>query len=167
LFVDKNNIRNYPKSPAERQLCEKYNVWLEKHVAPFVDFEEFLDKEIDGKNIKVLCIIAGLEKFQGSMNENKFRGFFNGVKTLDNINLLFVDSSFKLKKVGFEDWFSSTTNNSNGVWIGSGFMEQSVFNCAEMDSRHRIKVDKQYAWIVKNSESVLVKIVGEKEKNEE
>lgn len=44
LFVDKNNIRNYPKSPAERQLCEKYNVWLEKHVAPFVDFEEFLDK---------------------------------------------------------------------------------------------------------------------------
>jgi hypothetical protein len=101
------------------------------------------------------------------MNENKFRGFFNGVQTLDNINLIFVDSSFKLKKVGFEEWYSSTTNNSNGIWIGSGFVEQNVFNCSEMGSEHRIKIDKQYAWVLKNNEASLIKIAGEKEKNAE
>ena len=101
------------------------------------------------------------------MNEKKFNGFFNGVKTLDNINLLFVDSSFKLKKVGFESWFSGVTNNSNGVWIGSGFMEQNVFNCSSFGTEHKEKIDKQYAWVIKNNEPELVKIVGEKEKNEE
>ena len=144
------------------------NTYVDKNFEEFIlRFENFLDREIDGKNIKVLCIIAGLEKFQGSMNEKKFNGFFKGIKTLDNVNLLFVDSSFKLKKVGFEAWYSTTTNNSNGIWIGSGFMEQNVFNCSDIGPEHKEKIDKQFAWLIKNNEADLVKIVGEKEKNEE
>jgi S-DNA-T family DNA segregation ATPase FtsK/SpoIIIE len=144
------------------------NTYADKNFEEFIlMFEQFLDREIDGKNIKVLCIIAGLEKFQGSMNEDMVNGFFNGVQTLDNVNLIFVDSSFKLKKVGFEPWYDAVTNNSNGIWIGSGFMEQNVFNCSEFNADHREKINKQYAWIIKNNEADLVKIMGEKEKDEE
>ena len=144
------------------------NTYADKNFEEFIlRFEQFLDKEIDGKPIKVLCIIAGLEKFQGSMNEKKFNGFFNGIKTLDNVNLMFVDSSFKLKKVGFESWYSGVTNNSNGIWIGNGFMEQTVINCNDYNNRFKEKIDKQYAWIAKNGEAELIKIVGEKEKEDE
>lgn len=144
------------------------NTYADKNFEEFLlQFEAFLDKEIDGKNIKVLCIIAGLEKFQGSINEKKFNGFFKGIKTLPNVNLLFVDSSFKLKKVGFESWYSDITNNSNGIWVGSGFMEQTVISCNDYGNTFKEKIDKQYAWIAKNGEAELIKIVGEKEKEDE
>ena len=144
------------------------NTYADKNFEEFLlSFEQFLDKEIDGKPIKVLCIIAGLEKFQGSINEKKFNGFFKGIKTLDNVNLVFVDSSFKLKKVGFESWYSSVTNNTNGIWVGNGFMEQAVINSNDYTNKFKEKIDRQYAWVAKNGEAELIKIVGEKEKEDE
>ena len=130
-------------------------------------FEAFLDKEIDGREIKVLCIIVGLEKFRQSMNDNKFKGFFNGIKTLPNLNLAFVDSSFKLKKVCFEPWYSGVTNNSNGIWVGPGFMEQTVINTSDYKNKLRDQINHQFAWVTINGESQLVKIVGEKEFKDE
>jgi len=147
---------------------ETVNTYADKNFEEFIlKFEQFLDKEIDGKNIKVLCIIAGLEKFQGSMNEKKFNGFFNGIKTLDNVNLVFVDSGFKLKKVGFESWYSGVTNNANGIWVGPGFMEQTVISCNDYNNRFKEQIDKQFVWVAKNGEADLVKIVGEKEIEDE
>ena len=144
------------------------NTYADKNYEEFIlKFEQFLDKEIDGKDIKVLCIIAGLEKFQGSMNDKTFNGFFAGIKTLPNVNLIFVDSSFKLKKIGFETWYSGVTNNSNGIWVGSGFMEQTVISCNDYNNRFKEQIDKQFAWVAKNGEADLVKIVGEKEKEDE
>jgi len=144
------------------------NTYADTNFQDFIlKFEQFLDKEIDGKDIKVLCIIAGLEKFQSSLDSKILNGFFGGIKTLPNVNLIFVDSSFKLKKIGFESWYSGVTNNSNGIWIGSGFMEQTVISCNDYNNRFKEKIDKQYAWICKNGEAELVKIVGEKESEDE
>ncbi|MBE6188773.1 MAG: acyltransferase [Rikenellaceae bacterium] len=44
LFVDKSNIDKYPKLPISSQLGRGYNSWLERHKAPFKDFEDFLAK---------------------------------------------------------------------------------------------------------------------------
>ena len=144
------------------------NTYADSNFEEFIlQFEQFLDKEIDGKEIKLLCIIAGLEKFQGSINEKKFRGFFNGIKTFPNVSMIFVDSSFKLKKVGFETWYSSVTNNANGIWVGSGFMEQTVISCNDYNNRFKEQIDKQFAWVSKNGSADLIKIVGEKEQEDE
>ena len=155
----------------EQELVElggTVHTYADKNFEEFIlRFEQFLDKEIDGKNVKVLCIIAGLEKFQGSMNDKKFNGFFKGIKTLPNVNLLFVDSSFKLKKVSFENWYSDITNNSNGIWVGNGFIEQTVISCNDYNNRFKEVIDKQYAWVAKNGEAELIKIVGKKVREDE
>ena len=155
----------------EQQLSDiggTVNTYADKNFEEFIlQFEQFLDKEIDGKEVKVLCIIAGLEKFQGSINENKFNGFFKGIKTFSNVNLIFVDSSYKLKKVGFESWYSSNINNSNGIWVGPGFADQSVINCNDYGSQLKEKINTQYAWVTKNGDAELVKIVGEEVKEDE
>ena len=144
------------------------NTYVDKNFEEFIlKFEQFLDTQIDGKNIKVLCIISGLEKFQGSLNEKKFNGFFKGIKTLDNLNLVFVDPSFKLKKIGYEEWYSKTVNNANGIWVGSGFMEQNVISPSDYSNKHKEKLNNQFAWVVKNGEPELIKIVGEKGEEDE
>ena len=144
------------------------NTYVDKNFEEFIlKFEDFLDKQIDGKNIKVLCIISGLEKFQGSLYEKKAKGFFNGIKTLENINLIFVDSSFKLKKLGYEQWYTGLTNNANGIWIGPGFMEQTVISASDYSNKFKEKITNQFAWVSKNGEADLIKIVGNKGEEDE
>jgi hypothetical protein len=144
------------------------NTYVDKNFEEFIlQFENFLDTQIDGKSTKVLCIITGLEKFQGSLNEQKFKGFFNGIKTLENINILFVEPSFKFKKIGYENWYSSNVNNRNGIWVGKGFMEQTVITLDEYSNKYKEKINKQFAWIVNNGKGDLVKIVGEKGEEDE
>ena len=144
------------------------DTYVDKNFEEFIlEFEKFLDKEIDGINIHLLLIIAGLEKFQGSINESKFKGFFGGIKTFENVNLLFVDSSFKMKKVGFENWYTSTVNNSNGIWVGPGFLEQAVISSQNSSTYSKEKIGNDFAFVVKRGEPELVKIVGKEDDDEE
>ena len=137
------------------------NTYVDKNFEDFIlKFEDFLDKKIDGKNIKVLCIISGLERLQGSLNEAKAKGFFNGIKTLDNIHLIFVDYSFKLKKMEYEKWYTSLINNSNGIWVGPGFLEQTVISNSDYSGKFKENINKQFAWVSKNGTAELIKICG-------
>lgn len=43
LFVDKNNIHDYPKLPISNQLGGGYYTWINKNKAMFKSFEDFLD----------------------------------------------------------------------------------------------------------------------------
>ena len=143
------------------------DTYVDKNFEEFIlQFEKFLDAEIEGKNVKLLCIIAGLEKFQGSINDKKFNGFFKGIKMFDNVNLIFVDSSFKLKKIGFEPWYTGIINNSNGIWVGSGFSEQAVISAQNYSNKTKEQIDNTYAWLVRKGEPSLMKIVGKKEEEE-
>lgn len=42
LYVDKHNIHKYDIKPIKERLNDKYDYWLEHHVAPFDGFEEFI-----------------------------------------------------------------------------------------------------------------------------
>ena len=145
------------------------DTYVDKNFEEFIlSFEQFLDKEVEGKSIKLLCIIAGLERFQGSINSQKFDGFFNGIKTFDNVSLIFVDSSYKLKKVAFEQWYSSVVNNTSGIWIGHGFSEQAVINVdGSVNDKYIQKNDFRFAYVVRNGESELIKCLGGVSKSNE
>ena len=144
------------------------DTYVDKNFEDFIlKFEQYLDSELDGKNVKLLCIIAGLEKFQGSMNESKFKGFFGGIKTFDNVNLIFVDSSFKLKKVGFEPWYSGIVDSSNGIWVGPGFLEQAVLRTQNSSKFNKEQIDENFAFVVRKGEAELIKIVGRTGEDEE
>ena len=151
----------------EQQLTEiggMVNTYADKNFEDFIlRFEQFLDEQVEGKNVRVLCIIAGLERLQGSVNDKKFNGFFRGVKAVPNLNLIFVDSSFKLKKVGFEPWYSSIINNSSGIWVGPGFLEQNVINCNDYANKFKENIDKNYAWVARHGDAELIKLVEERD----
>lgn len=44
LFIDKHNVEKYDLSPIKLRLKDKYEYWLEHHIAPFDGFEDFLEK---------------------------------------------------------------------------------------------------------------------------
>ena len=44
LFIDKHNIDQYDLAPIKSRLKDKFEFWLEHHVAPFDGFDDFLAK---------------------------------------------------------------------------------------------------------------------------
>lgn len=42
LFVDRENIHNYPEIPIRKQLGKSYDAWLSKHKRNYTDFEAFM-----------------------------------------------------------------------------------------------------------------------------
>jgi len=50
---------------------------------------------------------------------------------------------------------------TNGIWIGSGVMEQPVIKLADMNKKYKEKITEEYAWIFKNSNATLVKLVND------
>jgi hypothetical protein len=46
-------------------------------------------------------------------------------------------------------------------------MEQTVISCNDYSNRFKEKINNQFAWIAKNGEAELIKIVGSKEDEDE
>ena len=44
LFVDQENIHDYPEIPIRKQLGKSYDAWLSKHKRHYADFESFLNE---------------------------------------------------------------------------------------------------------------------------
>ena len=137
------------------------------------DFENFFDqimKYIDEKIINseynIILIIAGVDKFKESIPSLKINELKKKLKSIDNSQIIFVDSGFNLKKMVFESWYNELVINTNGIWIGSGVGEQSVIKTGQYDKKYNIKLSSDFAWVFKNSEGSIVKLINGEEKNE-
>ncbi len=129
--------------------------------------KNYIENKIVGTNFELLISIVGLERFISSVDMNLWKEFLQYVNHIDNVSVLFIESSFKIKAYVFEPWYSSMVVNMNGLWIGSGLMDQSIVKVTDMDKKYREKIGYDYGWVIKNGEGTLVKLVSlEGEENE-
>ena len=144
------------------------NSYCNKDYDNFIDqMLKFVDEKIANTDYNVMFIITGVEKFSDTVNSSKIEELKKKVKELDNSNILFVDSSFKLKKLAFESWYTDLVVNSNGIWIGSGVQEQTVVKASDYNKKYNIKIPISFAWVFKNGDGTLVKLISGDTKNEE
>ncbi|MFI3307543.1 MAG: type VII secretion protein EssC [Mycoplasmatota bacterium] len=129
----------------------------------------FVDEKIKDAPYELVIFIAGLEKFKLTTNASEFNKFIDKIKLIENVSLILIDSSFKLKKFVFESWFTNVVVNANGIWIGSGIMEQTVIKLADIDKRYKEKIKNDFSWVFKNSNGTLIKLINDEEEttNEE
>ena len=128
---------------------------------------QFIDQKIVNSQYDLTIFIGGVDKFKESLSSTKLDEFMNKIKSVANCNLIFIDSAFKLKKLAFELWYTSMVVNSNGIWIGSGVMEQTVIKPAEYNKKYNVQISNGFAWIFKNGSGQLTKLIGGEETNEE
>ncbi|MEG0026429.1 MAG: type VII secretion protein EssC [Bacilli bacterium] len=122
-----------------------------------------LQDKIDKKTLqkKVTFIIIGLNEFlQQLTNMEKFKQLFDQLKQSNLINFIFVDEVNKYKKINYENWYSSNVNNNSGIYIGYGFLNQSIIMYNGYIKNEEDLGDK-YGFIVENGKAVLVKLIEE------
>lgn len=131
----------------------------------FEKINENLDNDI--KDSRRLLIMYGVEKTLGKLSGTDTLEEISGkIKKSENTNIVFIDAARKLKSLDYDDWYSSISNSSDGIWIGKGMADQSVFSVSSITSEMSKKYSNSYGFCVKDQESELIKLLDFNEKGE-
>jgi hypothetical protein len=77
--------------------------------------------------------VYNLTTFVNKLSEpSKLSDLVKAVKASENSGILVFDDHAKLKSLQFEEWFKNAFNLSDGLWIGKGLSEQSLFRLATL-----------------------------------
>ena len=126
----------------------------------------FIAKNIENKlETNLTFIIVGTEKFNTINNKNALNKVMEKVVALENANTLIIDSAYQLKKLSIESWYSNNIRVDQGLWIGSGIIDQNVIRITSSNKSIAEKINNNFGWKVKNGQGTLIKIM-ELDKNE-
>ncbi len=134
------------------------------------DFENYINDfpEIVKQSMNVI-IILGIERFFNAIEE--FKDFFvqtiEGTQKLKSFCYIFVDNLTGLKCIEYENWYKNFTSNDNGIWVGSGFLDQYALNYNENRTKMVNNCGKSFGYVVKEGSAKLVKLLEMEEKGED
>lgn len=118
------------------------------------------------KNIQIMFIVLGVEKFKTSLESTTFNNFIKEIKQNENIRIVYADTQFKIKRFVFEPWYTETVVNINGIWLGNGIMDQGILRVTDLSAKYKVKVSNTFAWVIKNGSGELVKCIVAGDSNE-
>lgn len=79
-------------------------------------------------------IIIGAGQFKKKLSKGGIEIFTNLFNNLPNSHkniYILVDSYEKLRTLKLENWYS-TVNTTKGLWLGTGFSKQSIFDSSDL-----------------------------------
>ena len=113
----------------------------------------------------LMFVIVGTDKLSTVSSKNALNKIMEKIIPLDNANIIIADSSYQLRKLSTELWYSSNVRGDQGLWVGNGLIDQTAIRLSGGSRIYSEKIDNRFAWKVKNGQGVLVKLM-ELDKNE-
>ncbi len=127
-------------------------------------FKGLIDKihELKANNNgeSITIVMYGFEKvLNGVDDENGFKAFMSAIKEYDHTALIIVDSASKIKAWAFEAWFTKTFSVSDGIWVGKGMSDQSLFRTTSMDKSMSVNYPNDMGFVINEGYTSLVKLI--------
>ena len=68
------------------------------------------------------------------------------LKKYEKIGIILIDDVSKMKQFAFEMWFTGNFELGNGIWVGRGMSDQSLFKVSTFNKemQENIKNDRGY-----------------------
>ena len=151
-----------------------------ENIIPDLDKKEYNGKKLIYYRDNFNELITKLDEFVNNVpNDNKYLFIFYGLSKLKNIispisNLeKFIDSSLKkdntymliidaaknLKGVEYDGFYGKIKNNTDGLWIGRGIQDQSVFRINKI-VKEKSSEDIDYGYIISDGDCSKVKLIS-------
>lgn len=159
LVEDKSMIPNY------------YN---DKFEEVFDVLNNFIDKQMQGvppKEPNVVIILNGIHKILSKLDKTtKLETMIEKIKKYEKICVVLVEDNNKIKNYAYDEWFKSIFSQNDGLWIGKGMSEQSVFKYSNFSKEMTQDTKNDMGYIVQDGTAYLAKILDfypSKEENDE
>ena len=153
LALDKSKYPNYCSS-----VFDKY-----------VDIlNDYIQKLIDTKgNINGMLVIYGFNKFVSTVDKEKFSKLIDTIKKYEKMNIIVIDDAAKIKALAFESWFTSTFSVNDGIWIGKGISDQSVFRLTTVKKEMLQDIKTDMGYVINESSATLCRFIDFVSKGDE
>lgn len=173
IFLDSNSIFSKNDISVGNYVNSNFKSVLNK-VSNYVDnLSNYISKEsIDEvkKYNHLSIIIVGLKNFVNNLDEedkNNFNKILQESKKLNKISFICYEEVNTISSITYEEWFVNNFVLNNCVWIGNGIKDQYVINISSDQYYLNNNLTNQFGYIIKNSNPIQVKLLGEKKDSDE
>ena len=127
-------------------------------VEQIIDYvQKLTEVKSEGKG---LLLIYGLNKFVDKLEDaNKLTELFKTLKNYEKFTCIVVDDGAKMKNYAYEPWFTNTFTLSDGIWIGRGIVEQSVFRLATITKEMTVDYKNDMGYLISENVATLCKFI--------
>ena len=107
-----------------------------------------------------IIIIYGLNKFISKLTDvSKMQKLVNIVKQQETFPLVVIDDASKIKGYAFESWFTNTFSLNDGIWIGRGLADQSLFKLSSVTKEMTQNYKNDMGYVITENMGVLCKFI--------
>lgn len=107
-----------------------------------------------------LIIIYGFDKFMNKLNNKPlFEKLISNLKENERFRIILIDDANKIKNFGYESWYTSAFSNSDGIWIGKGIADQSIFKIGTIKKEYLEEFKNNYGLVVSDGIPVITKLI--------
>jgi len=135
-----------------------YSKEPEKIIEVLINYVQQI-KMINNNELKAIIYINYFSKFVEQVSKNKIEEFVNLLKETKGISLIITDEHKGIKNLSFDGWYRNIQNDSSGIWIGSGIIEQSVFKTSRLPRGVKNILQKNYGFIIDGDNVELFKTI--------
>ena len=129
---------------------------------------DYVKKLIDKKaSIEGTIVIYGFNKFMTSIDSNKFSELLDLIKKYEKINIVVIDDATKIKSFAYESWFGSMFSISDGIWIGKGIGDQTLFRISNIKKEMLQEIKNDMGYVINESNAVLCRLIDFVSKGDE
>ena len=120
-------------------------------------------KTIASTQDTTVCIITGIGSLLSKLDSTKKTEFTTqldiALKT-DNFKLVIADNIDSIKSLGYENWYKSSTDLSEGVWIGNGISNQFTFKITTNSRVLRQELEPNFGYVIQKGKAHVIKLLS-------
>lgn len=109
-----------------------------------------------------ICIINGLSTLIGHLTPDEktiLTTIIKDANRLGTFKFLIVDNINNIKTISYEDWFKTSFDLTEGIWIGSGISNQFTIKVTTNSKELREEIDSKFGYIVIKGKAIQVKLI--------
>ena len=130
-------------------------------------FVKFRDSNYD-KNVlnginKTTLMFVGITDLLSRLSPEKKNELVTAISTIKDLgtyHIVLVDSSDKLKQQLYENWYKTAIDNTNGLWLGNGVLDQYAIKLATSPRELRTDLKPGFAVLVEKGKPFVIKYLG-------
>ena len=152
IFIDGNSKFSAAKEVVSNYYNDNFDLVLEKII-------EYLEN-LNNTNINQIIIIYGLDKFISKLeNTSNMSKLTDIIKKNDKFRFILLDDATKLKQYAFEQWFSKNVSLSDGLWIGKGIGDQTLFKTGVFKKEFNANISNSYGYYISEATTEHIKLI--------
>lgn len=129
----------------------------------FDAINNFIDKQLEGpapSEPNVVIVLNGIYKILSKLSgSSKLEKMIEKIKKYEKICVVLIEDGTKLKNYSYDEWFKSIFSANDGLWIGKGMADQSVFKYSNYSKDMTKDFKNDMGYFVSEGTAILSKVL--------